>query len=594
MSPAFSPFRTLAVLCVFLLLFSAIDASSASLTDGEFDIAASATNEVARHAAFDGTNFLVAIRGHGGIADAISAQRVEPSGALLGPRISLGRTGGTPLVSFDGTKYLVLWSDNENPVNTDIYGQFVSTAGTLLNTPFQITSESKNQDFEAGGVAFDGISFFVVWTDFRLSTDNKTQRYVFGRRVLGNGSLGAEIRISSDFGHLPSIAFDGTRHLVTWVDDRNNTTVLGQMISATGDKVGDNFVIDATPALSAKEPFVVFDGSRFIVHVYDSAGADKWESVVRFVTADGAVSSVRTTLHQGPTIDGAKLQAVDGSTYLVTFSDASDPSAVTVRGRFFTTNFRPQSGEFDLFSTSDPKIPFGTKVLFDGSRYFAVATRAVVDSGTGNVSEGDVLGLFFSQPVRLRTPNGGEVIPSGSLFAIEWDAVPDAISFRLFHSMNNGLTWKRVTDYSGFWSILPWEAPVVRANKRANLLKIVAYDGDGAKIGDDVSNGPFTIEVVRLTSPSKGDILTAGSPATITWTTEATKRDVASVKILLTLNGGRTWKTLATLPLNPGSLPWIVPSVSKSKDRCRVKVILKDSAGRALGSDSSGFFSIKP
>jgi len=44
-----------------------------------------------------------------------------------------------------------------------------------------------------------------------------------------------------------------------------------------------------------------------------------------------------------------------------------------------------------------------------------------------------------------------------------------------------------------------------------------------------------------------------------------------------------------------GSYPWTVPDVSGNKDKCKVRVRLKDSAGNEIGRDASdNYFTINP
>jgi hypothetical protein len=48
-------------------------------------------------------------------------------------------------------------------------------------------------------------------------------------------------------------------------------------------------------------------------------------------------------------------------------------------------------------------------------------------------------------------------------------------------------------------------------------------------------------------------------------------------------------------PSNDGIFSWKVPSVTKDKTRCKVKVVLKDAVGNSVGSDmSDNIFTILP
>jgi hypothetical protein len=192
----------------------------------------------------------------------------------------------------------------------------------------------------------------------------------------------------------------------------------------------------------------------------------------------------------------------------------------------------------------------------------------------------------------LITPNGGEVISSGSTYTVTWSAPPEAVKFKLQYSLNNGSTWKLIaknltgTSYN-------WTVPCPNNNKVNSLVKVIGFNASGTKVGEDVSDSTFTIEVIKVTSPDGGETLTSGTIHTITWQTNGTIRPVASVKLSYSTNGGSTWKAIKTLTGNPGSYNWTVPNVTSST--CKVKVVLKDSGGVTVGSDmSDGLFTIQP
>lgn len=99
----------------------------------------------------------------------ISAQIVSQSGNLIGPRITLNRTGGSPIVAFDGTNYLMVWEDDTTggQTNRDVYGQLISKSGALIGSSFPICTIAGNQGPD--GIVFDGTNYLVVWTDERNS-----------------------------------------------------------------------------------------------------------------------------------------------------------------------------------------------------------------------------------------------------------------------------------------------------------------------------------------------------------------------------------------------------------------------------------------
>jgi uncharacterized delta-60 repeat protein len=194
--------------------------------------------------------------------------------------------------------------------------------------------------------------------------------------------------------------------------------------------------------------------------------------------------------------------------------------------------------------------------------------------------------------ISVISPNGGDVIPSGSKYNLQWQGSPDAVKFTLKYSINNGTTWKLIAkNITG--ASYSWTVPSPANNKMTCLVKVIGFNSSGTKVGEDISDSTFTIEVVKLTSPDGGETLTSGSPHTITWTTHGTIRPVANTKLFRSINSGSTWTLIKTLTGNPGSYNWTVPTVSSSN--CKVKVVLKDTGNVTVGSDvSDGVFTIQP
>jgi hypothetical protein len=201
-------------------------------------------------------------------------------------------------------------------------------------------------------------------------------------------------------------------------------------------------------------------------------------------------------------------------------------------------------------------------------------------------------GVGVMPPLTLVAPNGGEAIPSGSIYTIKWVAPSNAVKFNLMYSMNNGIAWKTIVNNVTGTSY-NWTVPAPIANKNKCLVKVIGYDASGMKLGEDRSDKTFTIEVVKVTSPDGGETLKSGTTWPITWRTNGTIRPVAKVKLYYSINGG-LWNPIATVKGNPGNYPFRVP-LFMSSDTSKVKVVLRDASGKTVGIDmSDGFSTIVP
>jgi YD repeat-containing protein len=201
-------------------------------------------------------------------------------------------------------------------------------------------------------------------------------------------------------------------------------------------------------------------------------------------------------------------------------------------------------------------------------------------------------GVISPTVLTLISPNGSEAIPSSSIYTIRWAAPPAAVKFTLRYSINNGSKWKLIAkNITG--SSYDWTVPIQKNNKKNCFVKVIGFNSSGTKVGEDISDSTFTIEVTKVTSPDGGETLTSGNTYAITWTTNGTIRPVTSTKLFYTINGGSKWIVIKTLTGNPGTYNWTVPN--KPSSNCKVKVVLKDVNGKTVGNDiSDGLFTIQP
>jgi hypothetical protein len=111
------------------------------------------------------------------------------------------------------------------------------------------------------------------------------------------------------------------------------------------------------------------------------------------------------------------------------------------------------------------------------------------------------LGTFFNEnkaptDVYLFSPSGGESLQAGTVHRIVWWAPASATKFKLLYSVDNGATWKPITQDFIISTFYDWEVPPQPKNRKACLVKVVAFDQNNNKVGTGKSGRTFTIQPV--------------------------------------------------------------------------------------------------
>lgn len=198
--------------------------------------------------------------------------------------------------------------------------------------------------------------------------------------------------------------------------------------------------------------------------------------------------------------------------------------------------------------------------------------------------------------VKVTSPNGGEVIANGSTVTITWNAPAAAEKYDLFYSMDSGATWpgKIATNITSTYltgATYSWTVPAQNGNKAACKVKVVAKNNANVVVGSDISDKPFTIEVLRVTFPNGGETISAkNNPNRVFFTIYGPTTTTKAV-LSYSIDGGATWPAIGTKGgiSGPGDYvygSWDVPSLPALKN-AKVKVTLKNSAGVVVGTDTS-------
>ena len=169
-------------------------------------------DEIMSNAVFDGTRFLVYwVDGNG-----LVKGRLAPLFGDMTPEFPIATSAPDdyPLISvaWDGTHYLFVWA---KPVagGRELLGQRVGSSGNLVGAPTTIASASAVAFFPF--LAFDGTNFLVTWTDARTDPDWS----IYARFVDTSGApVGPEFPVSTATGNQfgSPVVFGAGKYLVAW------------------------------------------------------------------------------------------------------------------------------------------------------------------------------------------------------------------------------------------------------------------------------------------------------------------------------------------------------------------------------------------
>jgi hypothetical protein len=357
---------------------------------------------------FDGTNYLVVWTND---YYELYCARVTQTGLVLDPSGILISSGGMPMdpsVAFGGNNYLVTWADQLLFPSTDIFGALIDTTGNMLNT-FVITSAGTDTLNNYSQVTFDGTNYFVVWS----RKPPGLNRYdIYGARVDQGGTVidpyGIPISTLPCWQYVPSLTFGQSNYFVVWYDARYYySDIYGTPVETNGSVVNpEGFLISHAP-YGQNFSSIDFDGMNYFAVWQDYRNQSVDIYGVR-VNQSGTVLDP-----QGIPICDVDLNqispcvAFDGTNYLVAWQDnrnGGPPSYAPwdiYGARVNQTGTIIDSGGFII--TSEYHNQWGPAIAFDGTNYLVVYTDGGGTAGYG----GEIYGIRINQDGVILDPPPG-------------------------------------------------------------------------------------------------------------------------------------------------------------------------------------------
>lgn len=409
--------------------FTGQSASGTVLDPAGLVIAAAASSQTVPAVCSDGTDYLIAWTDLRADSGDIYVCRVSSDGSVLDPEgipvSTVSGYQGEPAIAFDGTNYLVVWSDLRDG-DADIYGARVTQNATVLD-PSGIALLKDSADQAAPAVCYDGSNVLLVWADTRSSSYCD----IYGARVNSEGAMldsaGFPISLAQSWQGSPAIAIGVDEALVVWEDMRGgpDTDIYGSRITRDGAVLDSAGFAIATSSWYEFDPKATFDGARYLV-VWTDAVAHGNVLGGRVATDGTVLDTLGFWISAGGEYAGNPAVVFDGVRNVVAWNDVragmADHSVSVARvdgnGSVLDPMGIPVSNA--AISQKLPDAVFG-------------ATDFLVVWGESRTGTNDIYGvrvtpegtLVDSTAIRISPPGGEQTVAAsshgGSNFLVVWE-----------------------------------------------------------------------------------------------------------------------------------------------------------------------------
>ncbi|NTX38845.1 tandem-95 repeat protein [Myxococcus sp. CA033] len=176
---------------------------------------------------------------------------------------------GDPAVAFDGTNYLVVWRDTRTGIETPrLHGRRISASGVPVRREFPIHAHRSFLD--APRLACGGGDCFAVWDEPPVSSGFGD--IARGARVSPTDVVLDPLGIDLGGGapeSYPAVSFDGTNFLAVWEVHPSGSGVLRRLeavrVSRAGTVLAPGRILVRQSELTPEKPSIAFDGTNHVI-----------------------------------------------------------------------------------------------------------------------------------------------------------------------------------------------------------------------------------------------------------------------------------------------------------------------------------------
>ncbi len=412
----------------------------------------------------------------------VRAQMFDASGARVGAEFlvntaTLNAQQQPTITGLASGGFVVSWTDNSNqgdPSNAGIKAQIYDANGLAVGGEFLVNTVTQQGQTQQSITALASGGFVSTWTDASgLLPDNKgtgIKGQIFdatGHKVGGEFLVNTIIPNSQQFSSVTSLASGG--FVATWTDSSNQggdnsvSAVKGQIFSATGTKVGTEFLVNTAIAQAQDQSVVTsLTNGNFVV---------AWRDLS--LTGDTSAAGIKAQIFDAT---GHKV----GGEFLVNsmiVNTQDTPTVTGLPGGGFAIGWRDNS---DLVGDTSS---FGLKIQVFDAAGSKVGSEFLANTSTLNSQE---------QP-KLTSLASGALVVSWTDYSLQGgDATGSSIKAQIFAPSS------QVTTDIGISSTIVSETAVQNLPVATLSANGALNAGHSYQLIDDSTGGAFSIIGDRL------------------------------------------------------------------------------------------------
>ncbi len=270
-----------------------------------------------------------------------------------------------------------------------VRAQIVTAAGTKVGGEFLVNTQTVNSQVEPSVAALTGGGFVVTWRDSNSSSDGSGVSVKAQLFSATGAKVGTEFLVNTATAnnqYLPTVTGLSTGgFVIAWQDDgiEGNLGVRAQLYNASGAKVGSEFGVNLATANAQQQPSVTELADGRLAFSYTDTSSDlNGEVVVRLFNAGGGNSYGE---NQTLTLDVLANDTDVDSGAVLTLVSASAPSGQGVASVAANKLVFTPGSDFDYLAAGETADVVVTYTIRDQHGATASTTATITINGTNDL-----------------------------------------------------------------------------------------------------------------------------------------------------------------------------------------------------------------